>query len=92
MAEKVHYITREEDKISLKQKAAYSVGMLVNNLQAAALPAMVVILNIGLGMDVMLVGLTASIPRIWWATFPIILAPDGDAAAHSYLPVLYWRA
>jgi glycoside/pentoside/hexuronide:cation symporter, GPH family len=65
MAEKVHYITREEDKISLKQKAAYSVGMLVNNLQAAALPAMVVILNIGLGMDVMLVGLTASIPRIF---------------------------
>jgi hypothetical protein len=39
--------------------------MFVNNLQAAALPAMVVILNLGLGMDVFLVGLIGSIPRIF---------------------------
>jgi GPH family glycoside/pentoside/hexuronide:cation symporter len=39
--------------------------MLVNNLQAAALPAMVIILNLGLGMDVLLVGLIGSIPRIF---------------------------
>jgi len=39
------------------------VGMLVNNLQAAALPAMVVILNLGLGMNPVLVGLIAAIPR-----------------------------
>jgi GPH family glycoside/pentoside/hexuronide:cation symporter len=37
--------------------------MFVNNLQAAALPAMVVILNLGLGMDPFLVGLIAAIPR-----------------------------
>ncbi len=60
-----HHVTRPEDRISLKQKSAYGVGMLVNNLQAAALPAMVVILNLGLGMDVMLVGLIGSIPRIF---------------------------
>ncbi len=60
-----HHVTRPEDRISLKQKSAYAVGMLVNNLQAAALPAMVVILNLGLGMDVMLVGLIGSIPRIF---------------------------
>lgn len=60
-----HYQTAKEDRISLKQKAAYSVGMLVNNLQAAALPAMVVILNLGLGMDVLWVGLIGSIPRIF---------------------------
>jgi GPH family glycoside/pentoside/hexuronide:cation symporter len=65
MAKSVHHVTRPEDRISFKQKTAYSVGMFVNNLQAAALPAMVVILNLGLGMDVFLVGLIGSIPRIF---------------------------
>jgi GPH family glycoside/pentoside/hexuronide:cation symporter len=60
-----HYKTAPEDRISLKQKAAYSVGMLVNNLQAAALPAMVVILNLGLGMDALWVGFIGAIPRIF---------------------------
>lgn len=65
MSAKKHYQTALEDRISLKQKIAYSIGMLVNNLQAAALPAMVVILNLGLGMDVLWVGLIGSIPRIF---------------------------
>ena len=39
--------------------------MLVNNLQAAALPAMVVILNLGLGMDPVLVGIIGFAPRIF---------------------------
>ena len=46
-----------EDRIPLGQKFAYAIGMLVNNLQAAALPAMMVILNLGLGMDPALVGI-----------------------------------
>ena len=65
MSKEPHYKTAPEDRISLKQKSAYAVGMLVNNLQAAALPAMVVILNLGLGMDPILVGLLGSIPRIF---------------------------
>ncbi len=65
MSESQHYTTAPEDRISLKQKSAYAVGMLVNNLQAAALPAMVVILNLGLGMDVLWVGLIGAIPRIF---------------------------
>lgn len=65
MRKSTHHTTRPEDRISFKQKSAYSVGMFVNNLQAAALPAMVVILNLGLGMDVFLVGLIGSIPRIF---------------------------
>jgi len=58
-----HHVTAAEDRILLRQKSAYAVGMFVNNLQAAALPAMVVILNLGLGMDPFLVGLIAAIPR-----------------------------
>ena len=65
MSTATHYKTAPEDRISLKQKSAYAVGMLVNNLQAAALPAMVVILNLGLGMDVLWVGLIGAIPRIF---------------------------
>jgi GPH family glycoside/pentoside/hexuronide:cation symporter len=55
--------TAPEDRIPLRQKSAYATGMFVNNLQAAALPAMVVILNLGLGMNPFLVGLIAAIPR-----------------------------
>ncbi len=57
--------TAQEDRIPLRQKSAYAVGMLVNNLQAAALPAMVVILNLGLRVDPLLVGLIVAIPRIF---------------------------
>ncbi len=65
MANLEHYVTRPEDRISLAQKSAYAIGMLVNNLQAAALPAMVVILNLGLGMDPILVGIIGFAPRIF---------------------------
>lgn len=61
----MHYQTAPEDRISIQQKFAYAIGMLVNNLQAAALPAMVVILNLGLGMDPVLVGLLGGIPRLF---------------------------
>jgi len=61
---KSHYTTAPEDRIPILYKAAYAVGQLVNNTQAAALPAMMVILNLGLGMNPFLVGLIASIPRL----------------------------
>ena len=64
MSGNLHHKTPWQDRISLQQKSAYAVGMLVNNLQAAALPAMVVILNLALGMDVLWVGLIGAIPRI----------------------------
>ena len=73
MSTETHYKTAPEDRISLKQKSAYAVGMLVNNLQAAALPAMFVILNLGLGMDPVVVGVLGSIPRLFDAlTDPMV--------------------
>ncbi len=65
MSKSEHHVTAPEDRIPLQQKAAYSVGMFVNNLQAAALPAMVVILVLGLKMDPLLVGWIAAIPRVF---------------------------
>ena len=73
MKNNIHHETAPEDRISVKQKSAYAIGMLVNNLQAAALPAMFVILNLGLGMDPLLVGVLASIPRLFDAlTDPMV--------------------
>jgi len=53
------------DRITLTQKLAYASGMLVNNLQAAAIPAMMIVLNLGLGMDPRLVGIIGFLPRIF---------------------------
>ena len=52
------------DSVPMGQKIAYGVGMLANNLQAAALPAMVVILNLGLKMNPYWVGLATMLPRL----------------------------
>ncbi|MFZ9010275.1 MAG: MFS transporter [Anaerohalosphaeraceae bacterium] len=78
MSETKHYTTAPEDRIPIKQKSAYAIGMLVNNLQAAALPAMVVILNLGLGMDPVLVGLLGAIPRIFDAVSDPMLGYISD--------------
>ena len=78
MSTSTHYQTAPEDRIALKQKSAYAMGMLVNNLQAAALPAMVVILNLGLGMDVLLVGLISAIPRVFDAVSDPLLGYISD--------------
>ncbi|MBN1764889.1 MAG: MFS transporter [Sedimentisphaerales bacterium] len=80
MSQKIHYTTAPEDRIPLRQKSAYAVGMFVNNLQAAALPAMVVILNLGLGMDPVLVGLLGAIPRIFDAVSDPMLGYISDNA------------
>jgi len=60
-----HHITSSEDRIPIFQKAIYSIGGLVNNIQAAALGAMAIILNLGLGINPALVGLMGMIPRIF---------------------------
>ena len=53
------------DRIPFPQKLAYSAGMLANNLQAAALPAMMMVLNLGLGLDPRVVGTLGALPRIF---------------------------
>ena len=59
-----HHITAREDRISIFQKAAYSIGSLVNQFQAAAIGSLVIVLNLGLGMNPALVGLIGAIPRL----------------------------
>lgn len=56
--------TRPEDRIPLAQKLVYGVGAFVNNLLAAAIGGMAIVLNLGLGMDPALVGLLGALPRL----------------------------
>ncbi|MHC4643513.1 MAG: MFS transporter [Planctomycetota bacterium] len=84
MSKSEHYTTAPEDRIPVTQKTAYAIGMLVNNMQAAALPAMVVILNLGLGMNPFLVGLIGSIPRIFDAISDPMMGYISDNTRSRY--------
>lgn len=59
-----HFETRPEDRISFPKKLAYGLGAFVNNLLAAAIGGMIVVLNLGLGMNPALVGLLGALPRL----------------------------
>jgi GPH family glycoside/pentoside/hexuronide:cation symporter len=58
------YETAPEDRIPFHLKVVYGLGAFVNNLLAAAIGGMVIVLNLGLGMNPALVGLVAAIPRL----------------------------
>ena len=59
-----HFETKPEDRISLIHKIIYGLGAFVNNLLAAAIGGMVIVLNLGLGMNPALVGLLGALPRL----------------------------
>ena len=63
MSQTKHYTTAPEDRISLAQRLIYGLGGLINNLLAAASGGMMIVLNLGLGMNPALVGLLGAIPR-----------------------------
>jgi GPH family glycoside/pentoside/hexuronide:cation symporter len=59
-----HATTAPEDRISFGHKVAYGAGAFVNNLLAAASGGMMIVLNLGLGMNPALVGLLGALPRL----------------------------
>lgn len=64
MSQQEHYATAPQDRIPLLQKVIYGAGAFVNNLLAAAIGGMAIILNLGLGMNPALVGLLGALPRL----------------------------
>lgn len=64
MTEPGHYETKPEERIPLPLKLIYGLGGFVNNLLAAAVGGMVVVLNLHFGMSLTLVGLVSSLPRL----------------------------
>jgi GPH family glycoside/pentoside/hexuronide:cation symporter len=59
-----HAKTAPEDRISMPRRLAYGAGAFVNNLLAAASGNMMIVLNLGLGMNPVLVGMLGAIPRL----------------------------
>ncbi len=59
-----HHKTAVADRISVQHKIAYGLGAFVNNLLAAAIGGMIIVLNLGLGMNPALVGLLGALPRL----------------------------
>lgn len=58
------YQTAPEDRISVGKRLIYGLGGLINNLLAAASGGMMIVLNLGLGMNPGLVGLLGALPRL----------------------------
>ena len=56
--------TSPEDRIPFVSKVVYGIGAFVNNTLAAAIGGMLIVLNLGLGMDPALVGLIGALPRL----------------------------
>lgn len=64
MSQPTHYETAPEDRIPFYQKIIYGLGAFVNNILAAAIGGMMIVLNLGLGMSPALVGLLGMLPRL----------------------------
>ena len=58
------YVTAEEDRLPFGQKIAYGLGAFVNNMLAAAIGGMLIILNLGFGVNPALIGLASALPRV----------------------------
>ena len=78
MDQSKHHVTASQDRVPIFQKGIYSIGALVNSIQAAALGAMVIVLNLGLGVNPVLVGLVGFIPRIVDAILDPIVGYSSD--------------
>ena len=57
--------TAEADKVPFHHMVIYGAGAFVNNLLAGSIGAMMIILNLGLGMNPALVGLLGALPRLF---------------------------
>ncbi len=59
----VHHVTAPADRIPFFQKVVYGIGSFVNQFQAAAIGQLIVVLNVGLGVNPALVGWIGAVPR-----------------------------
>lgn len=70
--------TAPQDRLPFYQKLAYGSGAFVNNILAAAVGGMVMVLNLALGMDPALVGLLGAIPRLFDAIIDPVVGYMSD--------------
>jgi GPH family glycoside/pentoside/hexuronide:cation symporter len=58
------HVTAPEDRIPFPRRIVYGLGAFVNNTLGAASGGMMIVLNLGLGMDPALVGWLGALPRL----------------------------
>ena len=95
MSQAPHYATAPEDRIPFRQKLAYGAGAFVNNLLAAASGGMMIVLNLGLGMNPALVGLLGALPRLTDALTDPLMGFISDRTQTRWgrrRPYIFWGA
>jgi len=70
--------TAPEDRIPFHLKLIYGLGAFINNLLAAAIGGMMIVLNLGLGMNPALVGLLSALPRLFDAFIDPVMGYISD--------------
>ena len=78
MNQATHYETAPEDRIPFHLKLVYGLGAFINNLLAAAIGGMMIVLNLGLGMNPALVGLLSALPRLFDAFIDPVMGYVSD--------------
>jgi len=79
-----HHKTAPEDRIPIFQKFIYSIGSLANDGQAAFIGQMVIILNLGLGISPIWVGVIGFVPRLFDSVLDPIIGYSSDNARTRY--------
>jgi len=95
MSKATHYQTAPEDRIPFHQKLIYGSGAFVNNILAAAMGGMIIVLNLGLGMNPALVGLLGALPRLTDAITDPLMGYISDNTKSRWgrrRPYIFWGA
>ena len=90
-----HYQTAPQDRIPFIKKLIYGAGAFVNNLLAAAIGGMAIVLNLGLGMNPALVGLLGALPRLTDAITDPLMGYISDNTKSKWgrrRPYIFWGA
>lgn len=76
---KVHHKTAQEDRIPVRQKIGYGFGAMSQVLGSYSIRNLAsFVLNIGLGVSPVLVGLAQTIPRLWDAISDPVMGHISD--------------
>jgi GPH family glycoside/pentoside/hexuronide:cation symporter len=90
-----HYETAPEDRVSFLHKVIYGAGAFVNNMLAAAIGGMVIVLNLALGMNPALVGLLGALPRLTDSITDPLMGYISDHTRSKWgrrRPYIFWGA
>jgi glycoside/pentoside/hexuronide:cation symporter, GPH family len=95
MSDLLHKKTAPEDRISIGHRLIYGLGGFTNNLLAAASGGMMIVLNLGFGMNPALVGLLGALPRLTDAFTDPMMGYISDHTRTRYgrrRPYIFWGA